>query len=253
MDIPHITPAEIRSFRTARDLTQAQLAQRIGGSTRAVEDWEAGRRQAPPMVRLAFAAIRRDMAPWSEPTAETRLESREAVSRAIEAHIDQTFADRAVRAWEGWSQETEDFPLAEAALLGFLMVANDGYNEIERRWSWEGLPSSGWQTSMVWRPDLGNGLHPTAGFECRHNEHVRRLAVIVDSKRPNERLPARLRVEQALVDANFRVMTFSGDEVLADAEGCADRISFILSDLIDETLIAAGKIQPRTGRVAQIG
>lgn len=68
--------------------------------------------------------------------------------------------------------------------------------------------------------------------------------MFLDSKRPNERLRGRLRVEQALVDQNFRVMTFNGEEFLADPEGCADCVSGVLSDLVEECLVAAGRIPP---------
>ena len=232
-------------------MTQAELAQRIGGSTRAVEDWEAGRRQAPPMLRLALAAIRRDVLPWYPTAYDHRLADREEASLLVRTHFEETLADRAVTSWENWLSETSDLPLPEALLLGFLSMATDGYNDIKHTSEWKWLPTSGWQTSMVWHPNLGNGLHPTVAFECRHDEYAERLAVFVDSKRPNERLLGRLRVEQALLDDGFRVMTFSGDEILADAEGCVDRITSVISDLIDEVLIAAGKIQPRK-KVAEI-
>lgn len=38
-------------------LSQADLGTLLGGSTRAVEDWEAGRRRPPAMLPLALAAI----------------------------------------------------------------------------------------------------------------------------------------------------------------------------------------------------
>jgi DNA-binding transcriptional regulator YiaG len=54
---------EIRIYRHAMKLTQAGLAEKLGASTRAVEEWEAGRRVAPAMLRLALAAIKADLAP----------------------------------------------------------------------------------------------------------------------------------------------------------------------------------------------
>jgi DNA-binding transcriptional regulator YiaG len=56
-------PTEIRVLRQSLGLSQAKLAERIGSSTRAVEEWEAGRRAAPAMLRLALAAIKADLEP----------------------------------------------------------------------------------------------------------------------------------------------------------------------------------------------
>lgn len=60
-------PEEIRAFRQATGLSQAEMAQLLGASKRAVEEWEAGRRVALPMLRLAMAAINDQIAPWSVP------------------------------------------------------------------------------------------------------------------------------------------------------------------------------------------
>ncbi|MFN3668118.1 MAG: helix-turn-helix domain-containing protein [Brevundimonas sp.] len=233
---------EIRTFRQDLDLTQAELAERLGGSTRAIEDWEAGRRQAPAMLRLALAAIRTHARPWSPIFVDPRYPNREDVNDLVRDRLFESAADRAQTQYEAWATTHESLPFGEAALLGFLETINDGYEPIRTISNWEWLPQSGWQTSMVIKPNLGNGLHPNVAFESRHDKHFRRLAVFLDSKRPNERLPGRLRIEQALVDQNFRVMTFNGEEFLADPEGCADRISDILSDMVEECLVAAGRI-----------
>lgn len=55
---------EIKLFRLKVGMTQAQMAECLGASTRAVEEWEAGRRAAPAMLRLAFAAINEGLEPW---------------------------------------------------------------------------------------------------------------------------------------------------------------------------------------------
>lgn len=59
------TMTELKLFRSTFGLSQAALAERLGASTRAVEEWEAGRRQPPAMLRLALAAIKADLKPWS--------------------------------------------------------------------------------------------------------------------------------------------------------------------------------------------
>ncbi|MDQ1153046.1 DNA-binding transcriptional regulator [Brevundimonas sp. SORGH_AS_0993] len=239
-----LQPDELRTFRQNLDLTQAELAEKLGGSRRSIEDWEAGRRQPPAMLRLALAALRFDVRPWSPITIDPRYPDRESVENSVRDRLHETASDRAQTKFENWLSDTASLPLAEAILLGFLETATDGYNDIEWTESWDRLPKSGWRTTMVVKPVLGNGLHPNVAFETRHDEHARRLAVFVDSKRPNERLPGRLRVEQALVDQGFRVMTFSGEEILADPEGCIDRITGVLMDLVDENLVAAGIIGP---------
>lgn len=67
MSITAISGAEIRAFRSSVGLSQAGLARELGCSTRAVEEWEAGRREAPAMLRLALSAINGNLAPWSDP------------------------------------------------------------------------------------------------------------------------------------------------------------------------------------------
>lgn len=58
------TATELKLFRSKAGLSQAALAERLGASTRAVEEWEAARRHAPAMLRLALAAILADLEPW---------------------------------------------------------------------------------------------------------------------------------------------------------------------------------------------
>lgn len=52
-----MTPEQVRLFRKAMGVSQADLGTLLGSSTRAVEDWEAGRRRPPAMLSLAMAAI----------------------------------------------------------------------------------------------------------------------------------------------------------------------------------------------------
>lgn len=47
-----------------------------------------------------------------------------------------------------------------------------------------------------------------------------------------------------MVDAGFRVVTFNGDEILADPEGSVDRLVDVVADMADDVLIDAGHAQP---------
>lgn len=66
MSLKPITGEEVRSFRQKTGLSQAKLAALTGYSVRAVEEWEANRRPAPAVLRLAFAAINAGLEPWDE-------------------------------------------------------------------------------------------------------------------------------------------------------------------------------------------
>lgn len=65
MSLTPPSATEIKAFRRAAELSQAALAEKLGVSTRAVEEWEGSRRQAPPMLRLALGAIKERVEPWS--------------------------------------------------------------------------------------------------------------------------------------------------------------------------------------------
>lgn len=65
MSLTPPSPAELREFRRKTGLSQARLAELLGASTRAVEEWEGGRRLPPPMLRLALGAINQNVEPWS--------------------------------------------------------------------------------------------------------------------------------------------------------------------------------------------
>jgi DNA-binding transcriptional regulator YiaG len=64
MSLTPITAAEIRAFRAALGISQAGLAEALGMSKRGVEEWEAGRREAPAYLRLALAALNQRLEPW---------------------------------------------------------------------------------------------------------------------------------------------------------------------------------------------
>jgi transcriptional regulator with XRE-family HTH domain len=59
-----MAPEEVRAFREEFGLTKAELVERLGSALRTVEDWEAGRRQSPSMLRVALAAVARELSPW---------------------------------------------------------------------------------------------------------------------------------------------------------------------------------------------
>lgn len=66
MSLSAPTPAEVKAFRQAiGGVSQAQLADLVGSSKRAVESWESGDRDPPAMLRLAFAAIDASLRPWT--------------------------------------------------------------------------------------------------------------------------------------------------------------------------------------------
>lgn len=93
----HLTQAEregdIEAFREELGLTQADLGQALGGSKRSVEDWEAGRRQAPAMLRLAMAAIARGAIPWSPSRALTAKATMGDVEIEIRRHLTSLASD----------------------------------------------------------------------------------------------------------------------------------------------------------------
>lgn len=64
MSLKPLTASEIKTFRSLTGLSQAQLAEELHQSKRTVEDWEAGRRSAPGMLRLALAAVLNQLEPW---------------------------------------------------------------------------------------------------------------------------------------------------------------------------------------------
>lgn len=59
-----MSPDEFRHFREAAGISQRKAADLLGVSRRTVEDWEAGRRNAPNYLRLAVSAILNGLPPW---------------------------------------------------------------------------------------------------------------------------------------------------------------------------------------------
>jgi len=70
MSLTPPTATELKAFRAATGLSQAELAKTLGASKRAVEDWEAARRSPPAFLRLALAAVNAQLAPYAGPEPE---------------------------------------------------------------------------------------------------------------------------------------------------------------------------------------
>lgn len=236
------SPDEIRGFRDNLGLTKSELAEKIGGAVRTVEDWEAGRRKAPAMLRLALAAVARGLSPWEAmPTLGpgATLEDVERETHRLFAQLGDDFAEDL---HDQFSRSlTADATPAETLLLGAMMGVSDGYNRVELWEDWASRPKVGWHTSMGFRPDM-HGARPTLGFETRHGAVAKHLAVFVDSHRPGERLPEKLRVETAMVTRGVRVISFSAVDVLVDSGSCKDTIETVLSEIVDEVLHEDGQI-----------
>jgi hypothetical protein len=128
-------------------------------------------------------------------------------------------------------------------------ASDDGDRRLQRRKDGvrldeeEKKPSSGWQTVMVYLPELEGGLTATFGFECRYEEHFRQLAILIDGHRPGERLPEKMERKRRLTSLDFRVMSFSEMEILADPAECRERVEGVLFDMVDELLVDSGQIR----------
>ena len=57
--------ADLKSWRTSRNLSQRQLAEVLGVSVRTIQEWEQGRKPGPPgnIMTLALAGLDRMIAP----------------------------------------------------------------------------------------------------------------------------------------------------------------------------------------------
>ena len=67
--------------------------------------------------------------------------------------------------------------------------------------------------------------------------------IFVDRHRPGERLPAKVRIETALIARGFRVLSFSEIDVLVNGLTCAETIDLVIGELVDEVLFEAGQVQ----------
>ena len=241
-DIDLVTPAEIRSFRDSLGFTQADLAAVIGGSTRGVEDWEAGRRQPPAMLRLALGAVARGIRPWTDWKQLRPGATMEDVS-AVAA---QCFAirgdDYAVDLDDEWGRSLDEKATpAEALLLANLLGKSDGYNEIHAIEDWGSRGTSGWHTYIANRPKMEGGS-PSFMVSCRDGGVEKMIAVFIDAIRPGERLPRKVQVETALIARGIRVLVFSETDVLVDPETVTDTVETVIGEVMDEVLFERGHV-----------
>lgn len=240
--IVELAPEEIRAFREEFSLTKAQLAERLGSALRTVEDWEAGRRQSPSMLRVALAAVARELSPWrATPKLGpcSTMEDIEYVAREMFARLGDSHAgdldDRFKRS------VSADATPAEKLLLAHCIEMSDGYNYVGSVEDWSSRPTTGWHTSMAFRPEM-DGARPSLGFEARHNKIAKQLAVFIDTHRPGERLPEKLRIETALVARGIRVISLSANDVLVDGDSSRETIGIVLSEMTEEVLYEDGQI-----------
>jgi DNA-binding XRE family transcriptional regulator len=241
-DLKPLTPEDIRRFRTDSELSRSELAQALGAGLRTIEDWEAGRRRPPPMLRIAFAALARGIRAWKpDPPVGP-----DASPDDVDFHVAKMLAQRGDDHGENLAEQFSRFLAggvspAETLLCARMMDQTDGYNPLEIWEDWESRTQKGWRTNMAFRPD-GFELRPTIIAESRHDDAVKPLVVFVDKHRPGERLPAKVRVETALIARGYRILSFSETDVLMNGPACAETVETVINELAEEALLEAGQI-----------
>lgn len=238
-----VLPRDIKAFREELSLTQADLGQALGGSKRSVEDWEAGRRQAPAMLRLAMAAIARGVIPWSPSRILTAKATMGDVDIEIRRHLTSLASDLEADLQYRFSDYVpDDASPAEAMLFAQTLGMNDGYNTVYPVKKFPDAPQSGFSVWVSPRANFAGGV-AALGFESREGMSVRRLAVFIDTHRRGERLPAKVQMEAALIAQGVRVFSLSEAEVLSDPEDCRQRIETLLAEMAQECLHESGHIE----------
>jgi len=134
-----------------------------------------------------------------------------------------------------------DATVAERLLLAHCMEISNGYNRVDALEDWSSRPNMGWHTSMSFRPDL-EGARPSLGFETRCDHVARQLAVFIDTHRPGERLPEKLRIETALVARGIRVISLSENDVFVNGASHMETIETVLTEMAEEVLLDSGHI-----------
>lgn len=134
---------------------------------------------------------------------------------------------------------------SETLLLAHLMTSVDGYNDVAlHRGDWDKRPKPDFGTVLGYCVDIGKAIVPFL-LECRCEDHVRDLAILIDFDDPNVRTPKKHQTEAALGSVCSSVMVFSPDEIDTDPERCRERIEKRLSDLMDEAMTDAGILHRR--------
>lgn len=189
--------------------------------------------------------VARELAPWS-PTPKlgpgsTMADVNHVVGQMLAKLGDNKVVDIEDRFTRCLGPEATP---AEALLLTHIVGMSDGYNTVWPIEDWPSRSTTGWHTSVAFRPEL-DGAQPSFGFETRHNGVAKQLAVFIDTQRPGERLPEKLRIETALVARGARgarVMSISANDVLVDGASSAETIETILGEISDEVLFEDGQI-----------
>lgn len=242
LNLETLRPEDIRRFRADAEMSRIELSQALGAGLRTIEDWEAGRRRPPPMLRMAFAALARSISPW-EPDPPLGLD---ASRDDVEFHTDKIFVHQGDAHAEELSYQFSDCLPDGASPVEMLLCARmmdhaDGYKPIHVCGKWTDRHKFGLITNMSFLPD-GFEIRPTIIVECRLDESVKLLVVFIDKHRPGERLPEKLRAETGLIARGYRILSFSETDVLAHETSCADIIDLVISELVEEVYFEAGKI-----------
>lgn len=129
---------------------------------------------------------------------------------------------------------------SEALLLAQLMTSRDGYKDVEYVPDWEKRPLTGWVTSLAFLPMLGLRVWVPFAIEVRQGDHTRKLAITIDDNRPGERLPEKIRRDNALISLDFRVISLTELEIMSNADECRERVENVLAEMADDVLKDAG-------------
>ena len=136
---------------------------------------------------------------------------------------------------------------AETILLAYLMTMMDGYQPVDFRSNgWESRRKTGWGTTLGYLVSIGKILVPFI-LECRHDNFARQLAILIDEENPGLRTVKKSHKEAVLISVGCTVLLFTSSEIIADPDGCSERIERTLSELADNVLTDAGIIRGKPG------
>jgi hypothetical protein len=169
----------------------------------------------------------------------------EAPQVDVRAEVTRRFKQRAKEFLDDLEQAFEDTMPPEAGpaervMLAHLMTSSDGYGYVQLVSAWSSLPKSGFQSSLVYLPDVGDGTCPTFAIRCRLEKEHRDLAILIDDRSPGERVPVKMMLEEDLRALNFKIILFSEQEVLSSPEQCHYRVLDMLERLNGELVANLG-------------